>query len=191
MTPALGSLNDRLVALATAWPTGGGYAFEPGARMGPEHNPRDPEHDGTGVNLHWRGEGVARGHTDGATYCCGVTLGLVWQTLGANVDAIDDVSAFIDTWFCPTIGHGGCVDALVNWGLGTEVEANLAVPGDLCQFWRNTSSEAASGHSVLFLGWEDGDRVRYWSSQASTNGVGVKVETIGAEWDLRFARLGA
>lgn len=190
MRPALGSLNDRLVADALAWPSGGGYRFQPGAPDGPGDNPRDPHHDGTGHGLRWRGEPVTRGADDGATYCCGVTLALVWRALGEAVDMLDDAPGLVSCWFCPTVGHGGVVEALVRWGLGTEVEANLAAPGDLCQFWRSTSPEAPSGHSVLFLGWEEDGGLRYWSSQASTDGIGVRVEVPGPEWEIRFVRLG-
>jgi hypothetical protein len=178
------------VEVARAWPLGGGYRFRPGLRDGEADNPRDPEHDGTGADLRWRGEVVARGAPDGATYCCGLTLALLWRVLGDAVDDLDDAPGLLASWFCPTIGHGGVVEALVARGLGTEVEPNLAVPGDFCQFWRSTSADAPSGHSVLFLGWTDSGELRYWSSQAATHGVGVREEAPGPEWVLRFVRFG-
>ena len=48
--------------------------------------------------------------------------------------------------------------------------------GDFVQLWRRSGS----GHSVVFLSWvRKGGKIvglRYWSTQPSTNGIGVSAE---------------
>ncbi len=106
-----------------------------------------------------------------------------------DLDA-DELRALLADWFCPTMGHSGVVDALVSRGLGRRVALDDARPGDLCQFWRRTELANPSGHSVLFLGFEGPgpDRIRYWSSQGATGGVGVHVESIDPGWQIHLVR---
>jgi len=72
--------------------------------------------------------------------------------------------------------------AVVEMGIGRAVERlEDAAPGDYIQFWRETADGDPSGHTALFLGWirhDDGRLrgVRYWSSQSSTNGIGIHRE---------------
>ena len=53
-------------------------------------------------------------------------------------------------------------------GIGEEVGQDDLQPGDFVQIWRKPG--VASGHSVIFKGW-DGDKIQYWSSQGSTDGI--------------------
>lgn len=180
--------NTSILAAALALPQGRGYRFTPAARASDDPcNPRDPEHDGTSRDLWLGAERVARGAADGATYCCGVTFEAWWDAgVPVGVDAAE-VRALLAEWFCPTMGHDGVVSALVSRGWGRRVTLADARPGDLCQFWRSVDLDRPSGHSVVFLGLTDG-RLRYWSSQRATNGIGVHEETVGPGWQIHLVR---
>ncbi len=186
-------LNDAILEAARELAAARGYRFEPSPRASTSDptNPRDPWHDGVSRTLRHRGEDVARAADDGATYCCGVTF-QAWFEAAARAGVLQDLDAaelrdMVAEWFCPVMGHPGAARALVQRGLGVEVAPADARPGDLLQFWRSVDLERPSGHSVVFLGW-DGPRIRYWSSQPATNGVGEHVEEPGPGWRLYFAR---
>jgi hypothetical protein len=180
--------NTRILAAALALPQGRGYRFTPSPRAeGDPVNPRDPEHDGTSRTLVVDGEVVARASGDGATYCCGVTFE-AWLDAGVPPGtSAEELRRVVTEWFCPTMGHDGVVSALVSRGWGRRVELADAIPGDLCQFWRSVDLARPSGHSVVFLGFSDG-RLRYWSSQRATGGVGVHEEEVGPGWQLHLVR---
>ena len=149
--------------------------------------------DGGGYNTKWAGSGtpievrfddtriLAKG--TGGTYCCGYTFAVVMR---AAADAkllegktVEQVKRFQKEWYGavsePHVREKQCAVAMIPLGIGREVSADEAQPGDFLQFWRTKS-----GHSVVFLGWEerDGKRIgfRYRSSQGSTNGIGDKSE---------------
>lgn len=186
--PLLPSPNERLLRAASALPRGRGYRFEPAPRDPSDPiNPRDPHHDGTSRTLRAGAEVVARAAPDGATYCCGATFEAWWDAgLRPDVDA-DELRAVLAEWFCPTMGHPGVVSALASRGWGDPVPVDRAIAGDLCQFWRSTDLATPSGHSVLLLG-VDGDRLRYWSSQRATEGVGEHEERVGPSWEVHVVR---
>ena len=166
-------------------------------------NPRDPHHDGVSRDLFVGDVCLGRSADDGATYCCGVTLEVfirAWsrwcveqsKPVGLARMNPSQMHAFVATWFCPALGDPGAVAALVSSGLGFRVDAGQASAGDFCQFWRSTDKASASGHSVIFLGWEEGGRsIRYWSSQSVTSGVGEHRERVGEDWKMSFARAGS
>lgn len=180
--------TEQILAAALALPQGRGYRFDPAPRSPTDPtNPRDPVHDGVSRTLTFRGEVVARAPSDGATFCCGVTFE-AWFDAGVPDGATpEELRAALTDWFCPTMGHDGVVTALVSRGWGRRVSLAEARPGDLCQFWRSTSLAAPSGHSVVFLGHRDG-RLRYWSSQRATGGVGVHEEVVGPGWAVHVVR---
>lgn len=191
-------LNPFVQAAFERLPRGGGYRFEPRPRRGIDDptNPRDPHYDGVSRDLSLDGAVVARGARDGATYCCGVTFEVWWW---AMVDAtgrpppVDPTRAreLLAQWFCPTMGHAGVAAALVDAGLGVAVASEQAEPGDFVQYWRSTDLAAPSGHSAVFVGWDDaGDRRRlcYASSQPATDGVGHHAEIVEPDWTLAFVR---
>ena len=149
--------------------------------------------DGGGYNTKWAGSGtpvevrfkdariLAKG-TDG-TYCCGYTFTVVMRTAAdaklLEGKTVEQVKRLQKEWYGavsePDIREKQCAVAMEPLGIGREVSADEARPGDFLQFWRTKS-----GHSVVFLGWEerDGKRIgfRYRSSQGSTKGVGDKSE---------------
>jgi hypothetical protein len=142
---------------------------------------------------------VARARGDGATYCCGITFEAFFRAWRAwtRSETIGDLDAagvrsLIADWFCPTLGHSGVVAALVDRGLGFEVDPAAALPGDLCQFWRSVDLAKPSGHSVVFLGFgeRDGEQtLEYWSSQPATGGIGRHSEVIGPGWEVHLVRV--
>jgi cell wall-associated NlpC family hydrolase len=66
--------------------------------------------------------------------------------------------------------------AMKHLGIGENVPAEKAQPGDFVQFWRTSKS----GHSAVFLGWieENGAKIgfKYRSTQKSTDGIGDNSE---------------
>ncbi len=80
--------------------------------------------------------------------------------------------------------------ALVQYSrIGRVIEPKNARPGD----FMNISWRSGNGHSVVFLGWYfdgAGDwNVVYWSSQKSTNGLGIDVVPINRIKDVMIVRL--
>lgn len=79
--------------------------------------------------------------------------------------------------------------ALVSYaGMGKQVEPREAMPGD----FMNISWKSGIGHSVVFLGWLKTDniqRLAYWSSQKSTNGLGLDTVNINRIKDVVIVRL--
>lgn len=190
------ALNEALLAALWAMPQGAGYRFEPAERAGPDDptNPRDPHHDGVTRDLWVGGERVAVAASDGATYCCGVTLEAfldAWASEAPVPLPLDaaGVRSLLADWFCPVMGHPGAAWALVARGLGVPVSPRQARAGDVVQFWRTTDLARPGGHSAVVLRWE-GDRLHYLSSQPATGGVGAHVETVGSSWTVHVARAG-
>ena len=75
--------------------------------------------------------------------------------------------------------------------MGVRVSPKDALPGDFC----NINWVKGPGHSVVFLGWEktpEGEPgMRFWSSQASTNGLGDKTVPVSSIAGFVFTRLTA
>jgi hypothetical protein len=152
--------------------------------------------DGGGYNKEWKGSGtpekiVVDGKTilskgTNGTYCSGFTFSVVMRAaadLGLLAGkTVEEVRTFQKEWYGVPVStkEKQCVMAAANLGIGTEVGPEDAKAGDFVQFWRNNGS----GHSVIFLGWneKDGKRVgiKYRSSQGSTKGIGNTTETIGS-----------
>jgi hypothetical protein len=169
--------------------------------------------DGGGYNTKWAGSGtpvevrfddtriLAKG-TDG-TYCCGYTFAVVMRAAAEakllEGKTVDQVKRFQKAWYGavsePDIREKQCAVAMKPLGIGREVSADDARPGDFLQFWRTKS-----GHSVVFLDWieRDGKRIgfRYRSSQGSTKGIGDHAEYFkgsgveGGEVDAKRMYLG-
>ena len=191
-------LTEEILRQIRAFSTGGGYHFEPGPREPHEaRNPRDPQSDGVTEDLCLGGARVARSG-GGPTYCCGVTFEVWWRAwfaaggqAPAGLDG-EGLRALLSTWFCPSMGHPGVQAALIAHELGHEIDIEAARPGDLIQFWRSVDLAAPSGHSAVFLGWDDEGQghatLRYWSSQPATGGIGIHSETVGPAWQLFTVR---
>lgn len=159
--------NDVVLAAVRAIPDGGGYNWVAGSTGVPE----EIRFEDTLI--------LSKGK--GGTYCCGITFAVVMQA-GTELKMLDQLSP-ADVKLLQKRFYGvprdaqerQCVMALEEAGLGAEVTADEAKPGDFMQFYREKG-----GHSVIFLGWveENGQRIgfTYRSSQQSTDGVGDKTE---------------
>jgi hypothetical protein len=170
------SFNDRVVALIHTYPEHGygGYAWP--ARDGAAGTTRD---------LRLGDEVIAKGGE--GNHCVGMTLEVYWRALeacGGGATAVFDAEsarAFRKHWYVPEVGGAGAAEALVAFRLGYEVGLADARPGDFVQAWNH---DATIGHSFVFLGWDrdpDGGlgKIRYWSSQPWTEGIGVSEMTLG------------
>ena len=191
----MNTLNEAILAgferlLSIRGP--GGYRFDPSPRgLADPTNPRDPHHDGVTHDRFVGAERLLRADPGGATYCCGLTLELWWDAVeaagGPCPRDLDDARAFVDTWFCPVMGHPGAATALLERRWATRVPPRDAIAGDLIQFWRSVDLVTPSGHSAVVLGWQ-GDRLRYASSQPKTGGVGIHEEDVRPNWLLYVVR---
>lgn len=201
-------MNDAILDAIQQLPVDRGYRFTPVPRD-PDAlhiNPRDPEYDGVSRSLYISSPNgrtnndvcIARGSPDGVSYCCGVSFEAWFDALtlvGVDPssvdfrDASDNYLHLVNDWFCPVMGHSGCVVALVKRGWGEVVNLRDAKPGDLCQFWRSVDLDKPSGHSVVFLDYDETlRRLQYWSSQRATNGIGVHEETVTDQWEIHIVR---
>lgn len=171
------------------------------------HWPRGSSWGGNTMDLHYQGALFSAGDAKGRCYCCGLTFEVffrAWERWAAkkkvefrigDMDG-DALRSFRSRWFCSGDFRRGPLDALEWKGLGSAVTADQARAGDFVQLWRRSGS----GHSVIFVAWatENGRRtgIRYWSTQGSTNGIGVHTESLSGDSgvDLEktyFARVGA
>ncbi|MGB7157657.1 MAG: hypothetical protein WBD40_06300 [Tepidisphaeraceae bacterium] len=158
-----------IVTLARTFPDGGGY----NVKWGGTGTPEEIRFQDTRI--------LAKGQ--GGTYCCGFTFNVVMKAAAEagllEGKTIEQVKRFQKEWYGAVkekdIAEKQCAVALGNLGIGKQVTADEAQPGDFLQFWRTRS-----GHSVVFLNWveKDGRRIgfNYRSSQGSTDGIGDKVE---------------
>ena len=99
-----------------------------------------------------------------------------------NGIAFSELYEFRTDWYVRDLYGTGVVEAMDNYGIGHRVTNwDDAEPGDFVQFWRHNGS----GHNVVFVDWERNaaDAIvgfSYWSTQGSTDGIGVGTEYFGA-----------
>lgn len=153
----------------------------------------------------WSGNGVTHDiyyldslilsdNTSGDTcYCVGITYQVFMDAYQEYMDtysqtdiggmSVDDMKYFRRLWYIAIggIGAKGCVQAMIDYNIGYEItDWDEAQEGDFVQLWRHSNS----GHSVIFRNWvrDTGDEIigmEYWSTQSSTNGIGVNTEYFG------------
>lgn len=126
-----------------------------------------------------------------ASHCVGITFEVFFRAMqarnlasglatddfnGMNWDQLYD---FMLDWYAAKgpKSESNVGVALARYGIGQRViEPGAAAPGDFVDFLR----ASGSGHTAVFLRWvQAGGRivgVEYWSSQNSTQGVGVHTE---------------
>jgi len=177
-------LSGAVLRAARSLPEGGGY-----------------EMTSTGVPVEIRHQGQLILSKGAKVYCSGLTFAAVMlaaEQAGLLKDkTVAQIRAFQKAWY----GGAGDIErqqgpAMEALGIGRNVPADQAQPGDFVQLWRTNRS----GHSVVFLDWlREGGRIvgfRYRSAQPSTNGVGDSQERFsdagGAVLRSRtyFSRLG-
>jgi hypothetical protein len=180
--PAAGELNDLVLEVLRGYPTDGTH---------PYHWPKSGGWKGCTRDLAYAGELLAAGDPQGRAYCCGLTFEVFleawmrWCRRELRPERILDsdlarVRRIQSLWFGSRDDPTCLQRALVANGIGVALDdPEAARPGDFVQFWRNDGS----GHSVVFLAWVRGGRsiagLRYWSTQAATNGIGERTERIG------------
>lgn len=164
--------NDEVLHLIKSYPTDGTHDYD---------WPKDGGHfDGVTKDLFYKNVSVAKSRPDGKTYCCGLTFE-VWFTIATKL-GIDLVSAanarrIKSDWFVATGKRGGPVDALVPRHFGLLIpDISQAKPGDFVQLWRKSNS----GHSVILMDHNE-NSITYWSTQTSTNGIGIHTERFEGE----------
>jgi len=165
-------LNDTVLEVMKTYPKDGthGYNWAPGF-------------DGVTYDLLYKGEVVAKSEAQKRTYCCGLTFEVYlsacerWAKLqGKDSYTLGNlepwgVKKMKSDWFVATGKRGGALDALVSRGLGITVLPEEAQAGDFLQLWRPNGS----GHSVILLELT-ADKIRYWSTQPATKGIGERSE---------------
>jgi hypothetical protein len=188
------ALNSYVLEIIRAYPTDGTHRY---------WWPKGGAYDGVTEDLVYQGEVVARGESEGRTYCCGLTFEVWLRACERWHEArvrkgdlrIGDLDArglkrLRGDWYCARGGLKGPEDALVPGGFGVKVvKPEDARPGDFVQLWR----KSGSGHSVVFMGWEvergEITGMRYWSTQKSTQGIGYRTERFAGKAGLDRERL--
>jgi hypothetical protein len=146
--------------------------------------------DGAGGQYNMQGSGVMetilhKGETvlayTGSTYCSGATFTIAMKVINKrNLFAnktLKEVKSFQRMWYGassdPALVEKQQGPALEMMGIGGNVTHAEALPGDFGQIWRTNNS----GHSVVFMGWEEKDGkiigFKYRSSQGKGVGSGV------------------
>ena len=163
--------SDKLVlAIARAFPDGGGYD----GKWGGHGVPEDIVFKGATI--------LSKAKSSHGSYCCGFAFTVAMKAAarrGLLADkTVAQVRAFQKHWYGCTkeSRERQCAMGVEVLGIGREVKLRDARPGDFVMIWR----ASGSGHSVVFLGWarDKGRRVgiRYRSSQGSTKGIGDLTE---------------
>jgi hypothetical protein len=182
-------MNSIVWGIASGYPTDGTHTY---------YWPSDGDWAGTTQDIWYRDQLVAEGDPEGRSFCVGLTWE-VYMLAFAQADeetdgdgtingmSVSDLYTFRTDHYVRDLLGSGVVEAFENYGIGQEVtDWEDAQQGDFIQLWRNNST----GHSVLFESWErdtDGSiqGVNYWSTQNSTDGIGLSTEWFGTtEWDI-------
>jgi hypothetical protein len=202
-------LNEAVQTHLESYPTDGTYPYQwPGAG------------NGTTQDLYYLGSLILSNNSGNITYCSGITFEtflltyenhLAAQGLDPTIDGltVSTMETFRKVWYGVTDYEHQSTLAIETWNLGFRLDdLEDARPGDFIQLWRHTGS----GHSCIFQSWgrdaqDQINRLYYWSSQGSTDGIGFNDEKIGAtsgidpdrlhlarvmrprgpdDWDLRF-----
>lgn len=185
---SLPPFNQIVLDTIAAYPTDGTHDY-----WWPKKG--EAQYSGASEDLYFQGKKVMTGEPQKRTYCCGLTLEVFLRSYekwleshggeGAAAFPASDWSAFQKAWFVEKLNGPGPSAALEKFGLGKEIPAADALPGDFIQIWRTKNTKGkVSGHSVIFLNWvknADGDVVgfRYWSTQPGTKGISDRVEYYG------------
>jgi hypothetical protein len=185
LSPRLGELNAHVLAVLRTYPTDGTHGY---------HWPKDGDWKGNARTLRYRDELLCAGDPQSRCHCSGLTFEVfvqAWQAWVAQAPGIhdpewlgaglEDVRRIQRQWFGSPADRTTIRTAFVENRLGTCLtDLEQAQPGDFVQLWRHDGS----GHCAVFLAWERdaaGTRtgLRYWSTQASTNGIGERSESFG------------
>ncbi len=197
--PSPGAFTSLVLKIAKSYRTGGAHPY-----YWPRGNPVKGWAGNT-RDLYYMGKLFSPGDPRGRCYCCGLTFEVFFRAWKAwcekkkkpfRVDGLDfDQLKAFRAHFFGSNGDLECVGgAIPAWGLGFAVPPMEARPGDFVQFWRlPRKGRRPSGHSVIFLAWVKDRRgkpraLRYWSTQGSTHGIGVREERVGGPGGVDLSR---
>jgi hypothetical protein len=177
--PGLPEPNAAIVTTLLSYPRDGTHRY-----WWPRRD--EPSYDGCTTHVLYRGERVMTGEPGGQTYCCGLTLEVLYRVLESEEQRVpwlttETTGLFKHLWFCREKNSLGPTEALETFGIGRRITDDAEVlPGDFVQIWRHNGT----GHSVVFVGWAitpDGEvaGIHYWSTQPRTNGIHFATETFG------------
>lgn len=154
--------GDAVIEAAYAYADGGGAAPFEGSGV-----PRDI----------WSGNTRVMQQDTRGTYCCGYTLGILFDLIEANGMAKKlgepEIRELLKNWYGHPAGYGlrAIPITLEKFGLGQEVAPQDLQPGDFVIFHRVNGT----AHQVVFLDWvrHNGKVIglKYRGSQASTEGI--------------------
>jgi hypothetical protein len=176
--------NDHVVAFMDDYPTDGSYEYWWPSGVDWGGNPHD---------IYYLGELFSAGDPQNRSFCVGLTFEVFMRAFdevdrswggdgSVNGIGFDELYDFRTDWYVRDLYGSGVVEAVENHGIGQGVSDWADVqPGDFVQFWRHSGS----GHNVVFVDWErdSADNIigfSYWSTQGSTDGVGVNDEYFGS-----------
>jgi hypothetical protein len=152
-------------------------------------------YNGVTENIIYKGSPIAKANPSGnkSSHCVGLTYEVFFKAMqernkeaGISPDnfnnmTIDNMKDFLLTWYAaqgsPKAEGDQLAGAIVKYGLGTQITRLEDVKaGDFIDF-----SRIKSGHTVVFINWlKDGKGnitgFKYWSTQASTDGISYKEE---------------
>jgi hypothetical protein len=182
------AFNDHVLAVLRSYPTDGTHGYhwpkdEPGAPQAWRGNAR---------TLTYAGEVLGAGDPQGRCHCSGLTFEVFLQAWMAHARAsgrperirdldLAGVRRLQSQWFGSPADKTTLRTALVENGLGVQLtDLEEARPGDFVQLWRHDGS----GHAAIFLAWDRAPGgaitgIHYWSTQASTQGIGERSERFG------------
>jgi hypothetical protein len=182
--PKAGELNSFVLERVRAYPTDGTHGY---------WWPKGDPWRGTTKTLTYAGEVLCEGDAQGRCYCSGLTFEVfldawfAWARAHGLPERIADLDLagmkrFQDQWYGTSGDRKTLRTALVENGLGQDVQHADAEPGDFVQFWRHDRS----GHCAVFLAWERDAAgavtgLHYWSAQKSTSGIGERAESFGPD----------
>ncbi len=183
-TPTESDFPALMLDILETYPTDGSYAY---------WWPDDVDWGGNPSDIYYTGRLFAEGDPRNRSYCVGMTFEVFMRAF----EIVDDETAGDGTlnevpfaelyelrtdWYVRELYGRGIVDAMENYGFGSEVsDWDQIQPGDILQFWRHSGS----GHNAIFIDWEYSSRgeivgFTYWSTQGSTDGIGYNDEYFGS-----------
>lgn len=149
-------------------------------------------YNGVTADIVYREKTLLKAHPSGnrASHCVGITFEVFFRAMqlrnqdlaitddGLNGMTAEELFDFILSWYAAKNNKAryNLASAIEDYGLGKRIEAWEAEPGDFIDFSRANGT----AHAVIFLEWlrSEGEIIglRYWSSQAASEGIAIRDE---------------
>lgn len=143
---------------------------------------------GVTQNIYYKGSLIAPKPSGNTTYCsglafdCAITAFNEYNTANGHTSigtmTVSQMNSFRLVWYGVTDAEKLAALAIPQYNVGLEItDFEEAQEGDSVQLWRTSGS----GHNPLFISWIRNSSseiigMRYWGSQGSTNGIGIRNE---------------